>query len=298
MARTRTWLWTHHPWRVEVVAVVTLYAVYEATRGLAAGGASVAVRHAHVVASWERTIGVFVEHDVQAAAHTVPGLLGMLSVSYLTLHLGVTAAYLVWLYRRDPIAFPLARTTLLIATALSVAIFVLYPTAPPRMAGVGIADTVSGNHVDLNRGLLHAFYNPFAAIPSLHFGYALVVGTGLYRHGQRWATRITGVLYPLLVLGVIVATGNHFLIDAAAGAAIVALALVAAVGLRPHRGEDRSPQRRRDRMVARRCTTTVRVPPGNVAPMRSTPRDRPQPDRAVARARRRPGASAGWRRDR
>jgi PAP2 superfamily len=231
--RIRRWLTTRRSWTVEMLAVVTLYVLYEATRGLAAGGAAVAVDHARSVASVERTVGLFVEHDVQQAAHAVPGLIGTLGVLYLTLHLGVTGAYLIWLYRRDPVAFPVVRTTLLIATALSVAIFVLYPTAPPRMAGIGLADTVSGGHVDLNRGLLPAFYNPFAAIPSLHFGYALVVGVSLSRHSRRLAGRVAGALYPAVVVVVIVATGNHFLLDAAAGAVVVVGALAAALALRP-----------------------------------------------------------------
>jgi PAP2 superfamily len=151
----------------------------------------------------------------------VPGLIAMFGVLYLTLHLGLTSAYLLWLYHRDPVAFPVIRTTLLAATALSVVVFVLYPTAPPRMAGMGIVDTVTSNHVDLNHGLIRAFYNPFAAIPSLHFGWALVIGLSLYRHSQSLTGKIGGGAYPIIVLTIIIATGNHFVLDALAGAAVV-----------------------------------------------------------------------------
>ena len=87
-----------------------------------------------------------------------PGLLG---VSYLTLHLAVTAVVLLWLHRRRPTAFPFVRTTLLVASALAIVGFLAYPTAPPRLAGIGIADTASSGHVNLNHGLVSS------ALPAL-----------------------------------------------------------------------------------------------------------------------------------
>jgi hypothetical protein len=109
------------------------------------------------------------------------------------------------------------RTALLIASALALIGFIAFPTAPPRLAALGIADTISGGHVDLNHGLVIALYNPFAAVPSMHVGYAVIVAASLVRHGGRPSVRLLGALYPVLVLLVIVATGNHFLIDALAG---------------------------------------------------------------------------------
>ena len=92
--------------------------------------------------------------------------------------------------------------------------------------GLGIVDTVSSGHVDLNKGLVSSLYNPVAAVPSLHMGYALIVGAVLVRFGNRRVVRAAGVTYPLLVLVVIVATGNHFFFDAATGAVVVVLAFV------------------------------------------------------------------------
>jgi hypothetical protein len=213
------------------LAVLTLYAGYEATRGLVVGDSGAAVRHAQQVASVERSMHVFFERRVQIDAHLVPGLVGVLGVAYLTLHLATTAVFLLWLYRRRPAAYPLIRTTLLVASALALVGFILYPTAPPRLAGLGIADTISGPDIDLNRGLVSSLYNPFAAIPSMHIGYAVVVGGGLVRYASRAVARVAGVLYPLFVLLVIVATGNHFLFDAATGAAVAGVALCIALGL-------------------------------------------------------------------
>jgi hypothetical protein len=106
---------------------------------------------------------------------------------------------------------------------------VSFPTAPPRLAAIGLADTVSSRHIDLNKGLISSLYNPFAAVPSLHMGYALVVGATLARHARARLLRVAGAAYPLLVLLVIVATGNHFLVDAAAGTFVVAVAYLLAL---------------------------------------------------------------------
>src|SRR5262245_35401972 len=229
MRRAREWLAARHSLGTEAFLVLALYATYESVRGLVADDSGAAVAHARTVASLERSLHVFVEGAVQHAAEAVPGLVGTLGAAYLTLHLTVTAAVLVWLHRRRPAALPFVRTTLPLASALALVGFIVFPTAPPRLAALGIADTVSSRHVDLNRGLVSSLYNPYAAVPSMHVGYALVVGASLLRQGRHVVTRALGVAYPVFVLLVVVATGNHFLFDAAAGAATAALAAGASV---------------------------------------------------------------------
>jgi hypothetical protein len=224
----RGWLSTRHSLPIELAMVIGVYAAYEATRGLVGGGAHVALRHAQDVVSLERSLHIFVEESVQHAALAVPGLVGTFGVLYLTLHLSLTGGLLLWLHRRRPDAYPVVRTTLLLATALAVVGYVVFPTAPPRLSGLGIADTISGGPVDLNKGLVSSLYNPFAAVPSMHVGYALIVGASLARYARHLITRFAGRAYPLFVVLVIVATGNHFLVDAAAGAAVAGVALLVA----------------------------------------------------------------------
>jgi PAP2 superfamily len=227
-AYRRGWLSTRHSLPIELAMVIGVYAAYEATRGLVAGGAYVALRHAQDVASLERSLHIFVEESVQHAALAVPGLIGTFDFAYLTLHLSLTGGLLLWLHRRHPDAYPFVRTTLLLATALAVVGYVVFPTAPPRLSGLGIVDTISGGQVDLNNGLVSSLYNPFAAVPSLHVGYALIAGTSLARYAPHLIARLAGLAYPPFVLLVIVATGNHFLLDAAAGAAVAGVAFLVA----------------------------------------------------------------------
>jgi cytochrome bd-type quinol oxidase subunit 2 len=228
VARLRDWLSTRHSLPIELALILGVYAVYEGTRGLVASDEQVALRHARDVVSLERSLHIFVEGPIQHAAVAIPGLIGTLGFAYLTLHLSVTGGLLLWLHRRRPTAYPFVRTTLLFASALAVIGYLVFPTAPPRLSDIGILDAVSSKHVDLNTGIVSSLYNPYAAVPSMHVGYALIVGASIARHAPYRITRLAGLAYPPLVLLVIVATGNHFFVDAAAGAAVAGVALLAA----------------------------------------------------------------------
>ncbi len=229
--RLPRWLSTRHRLRSEAAAVLILYGLYELARGLVVSDAHEADHHAREVVALERSLHLFREANVQHAAGVLPALTGLLGTAYLTLHLAVTGAVLLWLHRRRPDAFAFVRTTLLVASALSLVGFLAFPTAPPRLAGVGIADTVSNRHIDLDKGLVSSLYNPYAAVPSMHIGYALIVAAGLLLYARRPLVRAAGALYPPFVLLVVVATGNHFFFDAAAGAIVAVVAAAAAAPL-------------------------------------------------------------------
>ena len=235
-ATARTIASRRQPGLAELGIVVLLYAAYELLRGLGDASVTVARSHASDIVALERSFNVFVEQTVQEWAAGVPVLPSLLGVFYVVSHLGFTAATLVWLHRRHPARFPLVRNTLVVATALSLVGYVLYPAAPPRLSGHGFVDTVSAHtHVNLSSDLLGSLYNPFAAVPSMHFGYALIVGAALYAYARQPLLRALGAFYPAFMLFDIVATGNHFLFDAAMGGLVVWAAWLVArqVGRRP-----------------------------------------------------------------
>jgi hypothetical protein len=135
------------------------------------------------------------------------------------------------------------RTTLILSTAVALVGYVVYPAAPPRLAELGFVDTVSEHGgINLSSDLLGSFYNPIAAVPSLHFGYALLVGLAVAAFSRSRVARVLGAAYPGVMLFIIVATGNHFLFDAAAGGLVVvagwlgARLLLSAPGPEPVRG--------------------------------------------------------------
>ena len=215
-------LFRPHRALVEVGILAGLYGVYEAVRGTREASLSLAREHTADIVSLERGLHVFHERAVQDWSHAVPYLPALLGIAYMTLHFGATALAMRWVYRERPQAFPLLRTTLIVSTALALVGYMLYPAAPPRLAGLGFADTVTKQTgLNLSSDLLGTFYNPFAAVPSLHFGYALIVGGALFALASRRWVRVLGAAYPAFMLFDIVATGNHFLFDAAAGGAVV-----------------------------------------------------------------------------
>jgi len=214
-------------WAVEATLLLCLYLAGELARGVARGGEGAAEANADFIVRLERRLRVFDEAAIQHFAGRLDGLPALLGYAYVSVHLAGTAAALVWVYRRRRSAYARLRNTLVVASALGVAGYALFPTAPPRLAGVGIADTVSrATSLNLDSTLVSSLYNPYAAVPSMHIGFSLVIGITIVRLARRPLWRLAGALYPVFVLFVIVATGNHFFFDAAAGAVVGVVATV------------------------------------------------------------------------
>jgi hypothetical protein len=215
--------------------LVGLYLTGELARGIARGGETTAEAHAATIVRLEHSLHIFEEATIQRAAGHVTDLAAFLGYAYVSVHLAGTAAVLVWVYQRRRDAYTRVRNAL--ASALGVIGYVVFPTAPPRLAGLHITDTVSAaTSVKLDSSFISSLYNPYAAVPSMHIAFSLIVGVAVARLAHRPLWRALGVLYPMFVLFVIVATGNHFFFDAAAGAAVAGIALaaisLAAVGVR------------------------------------------------------------------
>jgi hypothetical protein len=233
-----------HSGIAELAMAVGLYAFYEVVRGFGSTSLAAARSHTADIVALERHLGFFFERAVQHAAESLPGVPMLLGFAYMTLHFGATAAALVWVHRSHCDRFPLVRTTLIVSTAISLAIYVLFPAAPPRLAGIGFADTVTEKAgINLSSDALGSLYNPFAAVPSLHFGYALLVGVTVAALARRRWVRWLGASYPPFMLFTIVATGNHFIFDAAAGALVMAIAYLAARALLAAPGPRRATRR-------------------------------------------------------
>jgi hypothetical protein len=223
-----------HSGRWEILALAALYGLYELVRGIGSVDFASATEHAQQIVRLERSLGVFSERAVQQFCDGIPPLAHALAILYPTLHVVGTIGVLFWVYRSRGSAYPFVRTTLVVMTALALVVYVLYPVAPPRLAITGFLDTVSEHGpLDLSSKLLRGLYNPVAAVPSLHFGYALLVGGAVARLARARAIRIAGAFYPLVMLFVIVATGNHYFFDAVAGAAVALAAALAARALVP-----------------------------------------------------------------
>ena len=213
---------------------LTLFAVldlaYELSRVAAAGDRGVALRHAHDIVSAERSLGLFHELNVQHFAASYGIVQSIANWTYFNCQFTISFGFLFWVYLRRNEAFALVRNVFVAANVIGLVVYTLYPAAPPRMlSGLGFVDTLNETSVNHNSGLIASLSNPYAAMPSLHTAYALIVGVSAVLLVRRRWLRVAWAFYPALVVFSIVATANHFFLDAAGGAGVAAVATVAIV---------------------------------------------------------------------
>src|SRR5277367_6870670 len=198
------------------------YLGYRLARGLVEGDANAAFAHARDVISFERTLHVFVEPSVQAWASGSHVLMDFSSWLYVNAQTTVTVAALVYLYLRHNRNFYFVRNMFMVAMAIALLGYVVFPTAPPRfLPEWGFSDSVAdltGVHVSHTSAAMTALVNPYAAVPSMHVAFALMIGWPLARLVRWRVVRVLWLLYPFLMAFVIVATANHFIVDAMLGA--------------------------------------------------------------------------------
>ena len=216
-------------WLTELGYFVIAYLVYWTARWVFAGDPNVAYANAAAIWKLEQTTGTNIELSVQRAFDSEIASF-VLSNLYLAAQMAVLPIAIVCLYRRSRPVYRTVRTTLIATWMLSVPIFVAFPVAPPRLAELGFTDMVSDQAAVALTGSSTAFYNAFAAVPSLHVGFAFVISiAGVAVVRGRWAKLLAASWGPLVTLTV-VATGNHYVFDALAGVAVTAAG--SAVGLR------------------------------------------------------------------
>lgn len=223
MAKLRSVL-ARHDGALQVVLVVAAVEIYELLRHLMAPNWEVAEAHAQDVLSWERFAHIEWETWLQQTFLRVPELVRAMNVFYFVGHFVLTGAFFFWLYHRSRDGFRRFRNGFLTATFIALLIHWSFPTAPPRLAGIGLEDTLRRlSHIDIGSPTSSSFSNPVAAVPSLHAGWAVGVGVGLVLYSRPVVWKAVGVLYPLAVVLTIVVTGNHFVFDAIAGIGVMAL---------------------------------------------------------------------------
>ena len=203
---------------------------YEAVRGVADGARDQAFVNGANVISLERSLHTFFEPNLQSIFIDHRWIIDFANFMYMNSHFVVTTAFLVWLYVFRNHNFYFVRNMFMVAMALAIVGYALLPTAPPRLFPQdGFVDTITDYaQVNHDSALVKVFINPYAAIPSMHVAFSLmigVIGAMISRHA---ITRVLWCVYPLLVFFVVVVTANHFWIDGAAGALVAVLAALTA----------------------------------------------------------------------
>ncbi|MEU6478942.1 phosphatase PAP2 family protein [Streptomyces sp. NPDC047017] len=224
-------------WWTELPLIVLVYACYSAGRLVVRGDVAGAVDHGLAILRLEKALHLNAEHPLNRLFTHAPWLGVPADFWYASLHYVVTPAILVWLFRARAEHYRRVRTWLMTSTFIGLIGFTLLPTCPPRLlsADNGFVDTMAqyssygwwGADASAPRGM-GGMTNQYAAMPSLHVGWALWCGVMLWRHGgTRW-TKAAGVAYPLLTALVVMGTANHYLLDAVAGVAVMGVGAVLA----------------------------------------------------------------------
>jgi hypothetical protein len=149
---------------------------------------------------------------------------------YMNSHFLVTAGFLVWLYLRRNETFYFVRNMFMVAMGLALIGYTLFPAAPPRLyPHYGFVDTITDfSNVNHDSALVKIFVNPYAAVPSMHCAFALMIGVTGMRISRHALSQALWTVYPIVVFFVVVVTANHFWVDGAAGAAVAALSALTA----------------------------------------------------------------------
>ncbi len=211
----------------EVLLLVVLFLVYRLGRLAITGQDDLAIANAWQVWDVERLIGLPDEEILQDWALQWPDLLKAANWYYVAVHFPVTLAFLAWGWlRRPPAEYRWARRLIITLTGFAMVLHVVMPLAPPRMlSSLGFLDTMAAFGPSAYSGDAASVANQFAAMPSLHVGWALLIAVVVVRTARsRW--RWVVVAHPLITTAVVVVTANHYWVDAVVVAALLGIVLL------------------------------------------------------------------------
>jgi PAP2 superfamily len=216
------------PKAVKQVGVLLLaYLLYSAARWVTVGDLGTAKAHAEWIVGVERDLHVEIEASVQRALEGT-WVLWLLNHFYIAAQLVVVPGALIFTYPPPPEIYTRLRNTILATWLLSIPVYAAFPVAPPRLADVGLVDTItSQTGFAMDSKLTTSFYNELAAVPSLHVGFAVAVGIAVAAAARNPVVKGVALLWGPTIALAVVATGNHFVFDIAAGLVASAAGYVA-----------------------------------------------------------------------
>ncbi len=221
----------------EFAVIVVCVVAYFGVRGLTEGNADLAMDNAVRVVDVERNLGLFHEQAVQDTMISLLGSDAPLNMMYIWGHWPVILVMACWLMLYRPRTYSMVRNAFIISGAIGLVIFATFPVAPPRLSEFGFEDTVTA-HSDAYRVLQPpAFVNQYAAMPSLHFGWNLLIGGALAMEARWRLVKVVSIVLPIFMAVAVVATANHFILDVIAGGFVALLGLIAAMGFQRWRDE-------------------------------------------------------------
>jgi hypothetical protein len=215
--------WRHRraTWWKELLVIIWLYWVYDLVNNLTTVREKLAIKNGSAVLDLEERLHIAPERALNLWLSHQDTLGLVLSDFYNVVHLDLTLVVICWLWWKAPPNYRLLRNTLVLANVIGFAVFMLYPVAPPRMLP-GFVDTIVETHAwfsSHSEGTLAKAANQFAAMPSLHVAWAVWVTVAVWTNTRLRLVRAVAVAHPVITLVAIIATANHYLLDAVAGLA-------------------------------------------------------------------------------
>jgi PAP2 superfamily len=220
--------------RVDALRQVALFVFadlcYETVRGVAEGQRAEAFTNGQNVIDIEKSMHLFFEPHLQSLFLPARWVIDLANFSYMNTHFVLTLSFLIWLYLYRNEHFYFVRNMFMVAMGLAIVGYTLVPTAPPRLfPQEGFVDTITQYaQVNHDSALVKVFINPYAAIPSMHCAFALMVGGTGALIARHTITRAFWCVYPFFVFFVVIVTANHFWIDGAVGALVAVLSALTA----------------------------------------------------------------------
>lgn len=218
----RLWRFTDRIGLHELVVVVAAFLVYFLIRGAVVGREAEAIARGIDLIELERRLGIYWELEMQSWILDSYWLIKTMNWIYFWGHMPLVIVFAVWLYFWHRRFYRLVRNAFLASGAIAVVIYALLPVAPPRLIPfAGYVDTMAiFDRVGYNAQEVSTFVNPFAAVPSLHFGWSLLLGLVIGYVGRNSLAWALAIAWPIAMFFAIVMTGNHFILDAVAGAIV------------------------------------------------------------------------------
>jgi hypothetical protein len=219
--------WWTLMWQAALFAAAAV--CYFGVRDLTEGARDTAIANAESVVRLEGVLGIDWERAMQERLIEHSSLVTLANWIYIYGHWPVLIAALTWLFVRHPPDFYLLRNALFISGAIGLVIFVLFPVAPPRLGVLDIVDTVTQRSSSYRTLQPPGLVNRYAAVPSLHFGWNLLVGIMVWRVTRQPAMRALAVLMVVAMGLAVIVTANHYIFDVVAGAAVALTGLAGAM---------------------------------------------------------------------
>jgi membrane-associated phospholipid phosphatase len=219
--------------QIGILLIVNL--AYDFVRGIADSERADAITHGQTVIDFERSTHTFFEPGLQAFFLPAHWVIDFANQVYLNAQFSIALGFLVWLYMFHNQSYYFVRNMFVVSMGLALVGYTIYPTAPPRMFPEhGFVDTINDfSSVNHDSSLAKLFINPYAAVPSMHCAFAMMIGGSGFMICRRWFAKAFWAAWPFLVSWVTIVTANHYWVDAVLGwlvaltAAIVAQRLLA-----------------------------------------------------------------------